>query len=121
MWLWPWPLAGIGKKAKDPIAAISLGKVNGELMVDLAYVEDSAAEVDLNLVLTKGGELVEVQGSAEKGLFSPAELGRMVESGVQAAGAYLRGPGRGFGRQQGLRPGLCGWFWPAATRANCAR
>jgi ribonuclease PH len=78
-------LAGIGKKAKDPIAAISLGKVNGELMVDLAYVEDSAAEVDLNLVITKGGELVEVQGSAEKGLFSPAELGRMVESGVQAA------------------------------------
>jgi ribonuclease PH len=78
-------LRGIGLTPLEPIAAISLGKVDGGLLVDLAYNEDSAAEVDLNLVLTKGGELVEVQGSAEKGLFSPAELGQMVASGVEAA------------------------------------
>ena len=71
----------IGVRPKETIAAISLGKVDGVLMADLAYDEDSAAEVDLNLVLTRNGELVEVQGSAEKGLFDPAELSRMVELG----------------------------------------
>jgi non-canonical purine NTP pyrophosphatase (RdgB/HAM1 family) len=71
--------------------------VDGGLLVDLAYVEDSAAEVDLNLVLTKGGELVEVQGSAEKGLFSPAELGP--HGGQRGGGGQgdFRGPGRRFG------------------------
>ena len=78
-------LSGINAQPQETIAAISLGKVGGDLLVDLAYDEDSAAEVDLNLVLTQGGDLVEVQGSAEKGLFNPAELSRMVELGQKAA------------------------------------
>ena len=78
-------LSGIKARPQETVAAISLGKVDGELLVDLAYDEDSAAEVDLNLVLTRGGDLVEVQGSAEKGLFNPAELSRMVELGQKAA------------------------------------
>ncbi len=48
------------------IAAISVGMVDGEPMLDLAYTEDVAAEVDLNVVMTAAGGLVEVQGTAEK-------------------------------------------------------
>ena len=50
----------------DYLAAISIGKVGGQVMVDLAYEEDSHAEVDLNLVMTGAGQYVEVQGTAEK-------------------------------------------------------
>ena len=50
----------------DYLAAISIGKVGGQVMVDLAYEEDSHAEVDLNLVMTGAGQYVEVQGPAEK-------------------------------------------------------
>lgn len=48
-----------------PVAAASAGVVGGELMLDLAYEEDSAAEVDLNVVMTGAGKFVEIQGTAE--------------------------------------------------------
>ncbi len=48
-----------------PVAAVSVGVVDGELQLDLCYEEDSAAEVDLNVVMTGGGQFVEVQGTAE--------------------------------------------------------
>src|SRR5213078_1308366 len=50
----------------DYLAAISVGKVGGEAMVDLAYAEDSLADVDMNLVMTGHGRFVEVQGTAEQ-------------------------------------------------------
>ena len=50
---------------KSSIAAISVGIVNGQVVSDLDYVEDSSAEVDMNVVMTGGGEFVEVQGTAE--------------------------------------------------------
>ena len=50
---------------KSSIAAISVGIVNGQVVSDLDYVEDSNAEVDMNVVMTGGGEFVEVQGTAE--------------------------------------------------------
>ena len=59
---------------KSHIAAVSVGKVNGELMLDLAYEEDSRAEVDLNVVMTEGGDLVEVQATAERQPFAQQEL-----------------------------------------------
>jgi len=62
-----------------PVAAVSVGVVAGELLLDLAYEEDSAAEVDMNVVMTGGGTLVEVQGTADGKPFSADELSEMVE------------------------------------------
>ena len=58
----------------DSIAAVSVGMVDGHPLLDLAYVEDSRAESDMNVVLTGGGRLVEVQATAEGQTFSRAEL-----------------------------------------------
>jgi ribonuclease PH len=67
------------KALRAPVAAVSLGFVNGKLLLDLDYEEDSAAEVDLNVVGNAAGELLEVQGTAEKKPFTPAQLAAMVE------------------------------------------
>jgi len=56
------------------LAAVSVGKVRGEILLDLAYSEDSIAEVDMNVVMIESGEFVEVQGTAEGQPFSRAEL-----------------------------------------------
>jgi ribonuclease PH len=61
------------------VAAVSVGIVGGEVVLDLPYVEDSRAEVDLNVVMTEGGHLVEVQGTAEHATFSRAQLDAMLD------------------------------------------
>ena len=66
----------------DYLAAISIGRVDGEALVDLCYEEDSKAEVDMNLVMTGRGRLVEVQGTAERGLFDKAELDQLFDVGM---------------------------------------
>ena len=70
-----------GALARDPlldaVAAVSAGMVGGRALVDLAYDEDSRAEVDLNLVATGSGRLVEVQATGERATFSPGELEAM--------------------------------------------
>jgi len=74
-----WPL-------RDYLAAVSVGRFGGQLLLDLDYPEDSQAEVDMNIVMTGAGQLVEVQGTAEKEPFSLAELNQLVElatSGIQ--------------------------------------
>ncbi|MCP4590985.1 MAG: ribonuclease PH [bacterium] len=63
---------------RDRIAAVSVGRVAGRLLVDLDYAEDSTADVDLNVVMTGAGEFVEVQGTGEGHTFSGEELTRMV-------------------------------------------
>jgi ribonuclease PH len=67
---------------KNPItnylAAVSLGRVNGEVMLDLSYQEDSKAEVDLNIVMTDKEKIIEIQGTAESKPFSQDELNEMV-------------------------------------------
>ena len=71
------------KATKDPmrlgVAAISAGIVEGEARLDLPYVEDSAAEVDMNIVMTADKKLVEVQGTAEHGTFDRKELDALVD------------------------------------------
>jgi ribonuclease PH len=76
---------------KDPllgqVAAVSVGIIDGEPRLDLPYAEDSVAQVDMNVVMTGAGKLVEVQGTAEQGAFDRAELDRMVDlatSGIKA-------------------------------------
>src|ERR1051325_7242800 len=67
------------KALRAPVAAVSLGIVGGELLLDLDYEEDFGAEVDMNVVGNAAGELLEVQGTAEKRPFTPAQLAAMVE------------------------------------------
>jgi len=64
---------------KDYLAAISVGKVGGELLLDLAYSEDSKAEVDMNVVMTGQGKYVEVQGTAEGDPFHKKELDGLMD------------------------------------------
>ena len=59
---------------KDSVAAISCGIVDNQAVLDLDYVEDSGASVDMNFVMTGDGRFVEVQGTAEDEPFSHAEL-----------------------------------------------
>ncbi|MCA9523223.1 MAG: ribonuclease PH [Myxococcales bacterium] len=59
------------------VAAVSVGIVDGETLLDLEYREDSRADVDLNVVMTGTGELIEVQGTAESHPFTPASLAQM--------------------------------------------
>ncbi len=60
------------------VSALSLGKVNGELMLDLNYPEDVKAEVDANIVMNEKGEFIEIQGTAEKGTFKQNEFDQML-------------------------------------------
>jgi len=64
---------------KEFIAAISVGIVNGEPVLDLCYEEDSNADVDMNVVMTENGNFVEIQGTAEEQTFTDAELKVMLK------------------------------------------
>jgi ribonuclease PH len=66
------------------VGAISLGVVGKEILVDLAYSEDSSAATDMNVVLAEGGDLIEIQGTAEKEPFQRAELDRMLDLATAA-------------------------------------
>ena len=71
----------------DHVAAVSVGVVDGAPLLDLCYLEDSRAEVDMNLVLTGSGKIVEVQGTAEGEPFSwhrLEELGALARAGVKS-------------------------------------
>lgn len=63
---------------KDYLAAVSVGIVKGEIVLDLCYAEDSQAEVDMNIVMTGSGRLVEVQGTAETVPFSKEDMDKMM-------------------------------------------
>ena len=65
----------------DYLAAISVGKVGAQSMVDLCYEEDSMAEVDMNLVMTGQGRMVEIQGTAERGTFGKDDLDEFLALG----------------------------------------
>jgi ribonuclease PH len=66
---------------RDFVAATSVGVVEGEVLLDLAYEEDSRAEVDMNLVMTGGKKMVEIQGTAEQHPFDDAQLKKMMDFG----------------------------------------
>ncbi|HAR44829.1 MAG: ribonuclease PH [Nitrospirae bacterium GWC2_57_13] len=74
---------------KDFLAAVSVGVVKGTPVLDLCYTEDSAAEVDMNLVMTGSGAIVEVQGTAEGAPFSKQELDTMLNLGEQGIKALV--------------------------------
>jgi len=71
---------------KDFVAAVSVGIVDGEILLDLCYEEDSRAEVDMNFVMTAGRRMVEVQATAERQGFEEAQFAKMMafaRQGVQ--------------------------------------
>jgi ribonuclease PH len=72
------------------IAAVSVGVVAGKPALDLCYTEDSAAEVDMNVVMTDRGEFIEVQGTAEHRPFGEADLGRMVKLATAGTSELFR-------------------------------
>ncbi|MHB1009065.1 MAG: ribonuclease PH [Propionibacteriaceae bacterium] len=67
---------------RGSVAAVSVGIVGGAEMLDLAYVEDSAADVDLNVVATGDGRIIEVQGTAEAEPFSREQLDSLLDLGL---------------------------------------
>jgi len=75
---------------KDHLAAVSVGIVKGKPMLDLCYVEDSTAEVDMNLVMTGSGKIVEVQGTAEGEPFSKAELVKLLALGEKGIKTLIK-------------------------------
>jgi len=64
---------------KDAVAAVSIGIVDGKILLDLCYEEDSAADVDMNVVMTEDGGLVESQATAEKGSYSRDQLNGLLD------------------------------------------
>jgi ribonuclease PH len=72
-------LAAGARVMREPVAAVSVGIVDGEPRLDLPYLEDARAEVDMNVVMTRSGRLVEVQGTAERDPFSRAQLDALLD------------------------------------------
>jgi ribonuclease PH len=75
---------------KQWIAAISAGIIDGEPVVDLDYDKDSRAEVDMNVVMTEGGDFVEVQGTGEHGTFSRKDLQKLLSLSQKAIAQLIR-------------------------------
>jgi ribonuclease PH len=76
-----WLAKGIlpGDPIKDSVAAVSVGIIDGKVLLDLSYEEDSRADVDMNFVMTGSGKFVEVQGTAESVPFTSKQMERMTE------------------------------------------
>lgn len=83
-----------GQLAQNPliemVAAVSTGYVDGELVIDLCYEEDSRADVDLNLVMTESGNIVEIQGTAEKATFDQQQLLKMIDLARDAIAEIIK-------------------------------
>lgn len=86
-----------------PVAAISVGRRGSDTLLDLDYLEDSSADVDMNVVAIEGGKLIEVQGTAEKTPFSRADLDEMLDPAL-AGVARLHALQREILAQHGIQP-----------------
>ncbi len=84
---------GLSKALSGSVGAVSVGVVEGETLLDLNYAEDSTAEVDVNVVMTGDGLLVEVQATAEQVPFDRARLGAMLDlagAGIEELALHQR-------------------------------
>jgi ribonuclease PH len=75
---------------KDAVAAVSIGIVDGKILLDLCYEEDSKADVDMNFVMTGSGKFIEVQGTAESAPFTKKQMERMAEIAHQGIKELLQ-------------------------------
>ena len=74
---------------KDYVAATSVGLVGGVSMMDLNFEEDSRAEVDMNVVMTGSGQIIEIQGTGERGTFSEAQMGVLFQLAKTGIGRLI--------------------------------
>jgi len=84
---------GLGRALADSVAAVSVGIVAGEPLLDLDYEEDSAAEVDVNVVMAGDGRLIEVQATAERAPLDRAQLDELLDlaaAGIEEIGEAQR-------------------------------
>ncbi|CAN5544733.1 ribonuclease PH [soil metagenome] len=84
----------------DSVAAVSVGIVGSVPCLDLDYGEDSSAQVDMNIVMTGAGRLVEVQGTAEHGSFERAELDVLLDLGTKGIGELASTQGEVLGPER---------------------
>lgn len=75
---------------RDQVAAVSAGHVDGQLALDLCYAEDSTARVDLNVVATERGDIIEIQGTAEGEAVPRTDFDRMVDLALEGIGQLCR-------------------------------
>jgi ribonuclease PH len=75
---------------RELVAGVSVGMLSGTAILDLDYSEDSRAQVDMNLVVTEGSKLVEVQGTAEGDPFALEELSELLDLGMEGVGSLIR-------------------------------
>ena len=80
----------VGNIFKSPIAAVSIGLMEGVPIADLNYAEDSAAEADVNIVMNEHGELIEIQGTAEREPFTTDALNQMLHLANNSIGQLIR-------------------------------
>ena len=80
----------VGDIYQSPVAAISVGLLEGIPIVDLDYAEDSIAEADINIVMNEQGELIEIQGTAERKPFSTDTLNQMLHLANSSIGQLIR-------------------------------
>lgn len=97
----------------DHLAAVSVGIVDGQLMLDLQYEEDSRAQVDMNIVMTGQGEYVEIQGTAEQRPFRPEELAELMALAKQGILTLID-------KQAEYLPNLTLWIPPQDEDSNGA-
>jgi ribonuclease PH len=90
--------------ARDFVAATSVGIVEGELLLDLNYQEDSTAEVDMNIVKTGGGRFVEIQGTAESEPFDQAQLSDLLKAAQKGIDEIVRHQSKVLGPLSFLPP-----------------
>lgn len=75
---------------KEAVAAVSIGIIQGKILLDLCYEEDSKADVDMNFVMTGSGKFIEVQGTAEASPFTKKQMERMAEIAQQGIKDLLK-------------------------------
>ena len=86
---------------KDSVAAVSVGVIEGSAILDLDYVKDVAADVDMNVVMTGGGRFIELQGTGEEATFDDKELSELIQLAKQ-----------GIQQLTGIQKSALGSDWP---------
>jgi ribonuclease PH len=90
-----------GKLTANPllhaVAAVSVGIVGGQPLLDLCYTEDAAASVDFNLVMNSAGEFIELQGTGEEATFTESQLAALIELGKAGIRELLTAQQRALG------------------------
>jgi ribonuclease PH len=86
----PAPFPAPAEVVQDSVAAVSVGLLGAAILLDLPYTEDRDADVDLNLVMTGAGAIIEVQAGGEEATFTRAQLDAMLEVGARGVAEITR-------------------------------